>query len=64
VNRKLFKRMKRTISMQYRTLIGDRGSFRVNVPKDWVKVNGLKKGDYVKIDEASDGSLRIEKAEK
>jgi phosphate uptake regulator len=56
--------MKRTISMQYRTLIGDRGSFRVNVPKDWVKVNGLKKGDYVKIDEASDGSLRIEKAEK
>jgi phosphate uptake regulator len=45
--------------MQYRTLLGDRESFRVSVPKGWVKRNGLKKGDYVKIDETSEGNLVI-----
>ena len=47
---------------QYRTLIGDRDSFRVNIPKEWVNKNGLHKGDYVKINELPDGRLTIEKA--
>ena len=50
--------------IRYGILIGDHDSFRVTIPREWVEKNEMKKGDYVRIDEAPDGSLRIEKADR
>ncbi|MEM3872980.1 MAG: hypothetical protein QXE05_10525 [Nitrososphaeria archaeon] len=36
-----------------------RSTYAVNVPKIWVEVLGLKKGDILEVQILSDGSLRI-----
>ncbi len=42
-----------------KSLISQNGSLYVNIPKTWVIINGLKKGDQIRVKLLNDGSLKI-----
>ena len=46
-------------SMNLRRLIKQKTGLTIFLPIRWVRQNNLKKGDYVNVEELSDGSLKI-----
>jgi phosphate uptake regulator len=46
------------MAMEYRKLIGQKNGLTITIPIDWIRSHGLKKGDYVIVEEA-DGGLTI-----
>jgi phosphate uptake regulator len=48
--------------MKYRSLVQQGGGLTVSLPANWIQANGLKKGDFVRIDEDLTGGLVIKKA--
>jgi phosphate uptake regulator len=44
-----------------RTLVKVSGSYNISLPINWVRENGLGKGDKIEISELPDGSLKISK---
>ena len=41
----------------------DSSSFFISLPRDWVNRKNLKKGSFIKISEADDGSLILKPTE-
>lgn len=44
--------------MEYRKLIGQKNGITITIPINWIRRHGLKKGDYVSVEEIED-SLTI-----
>jgi antitoxin component of MazEF toxin-antitoxin module len=45
--------------MNFRRLIKQKTGLTIFLPIAWVRQNNLKKGDHVKVEEQTDGSLKV-----